>query len=54
MGTSSSFGNMFSAAGASLRLPFLPMTATQILLLNLLYYVSQIPTSGAPSMTTRS
>jgi P-type Mg2+ transporter len=46
MGTSSSFGNMFSAAGASLLLPFLPMTATQILLLNLLYYVSQmtIPT----------
>jgi Mg2+-importing ATPase len=42
MGTSSSFGNMFSAAGASLFLSFLPMSATQILLLNLLYYTSQL------------
>ncbi|MEM4734318.1 MAG: magnesium-translocating P-type ATPase [Candidatus Thorarchaeota archaeon] len=41
MGTSSNFGNMFSVAGASLFLPFLPMTATQILLNNLLYDVSQ-------------
>jgi Mg2+-importing ATPase len=46
MGTSSNFGNMFSAAGASLFLPFLPMTATQILLNNLLYDTSEmtIPT----------
>ena len=46
MGTSSNFGNMFSAAGASLFLPFLPMMPTQILLNNLLYDVSEmtIPT----------
>ena len=46
MGSSSNFGNMFSAAGASLFLPFLPMTPTQILLNNLLYDVSEmtIPT----------
>jgi Mg2+-importing ATPase len=46
MGTSSNFGNMFSAAGASVLLPFLPMTPTQILLNNLLYDVSEmtIPT----------
>jgi len=41
MGLSSNFGNMFSMAGASLILPFLPMTATQILLNNLLYDTSQ-------------
>ena len=48
MGTSSNFGNMFSMAGASLFLPFLPMTATQILLNNLLYDVAQltIPTDN--------
>jgi Mg2+-importing ATPase len=46
MGTSSSFGNMFSVAGASLFLPFLPMLPIQILLNNLLYESSQavIPT----------
>ena len=46
MGTSSNFGNMFSAAGASLFLNFLPMLPTQILLNNLLYDVSEmtIPT----------
>ena len=43
MGTSSNFGNMFSMAGASLVLPFLPMLPTQILLNNLLYDVSEIP-----------
>jgi P-type Mg2+ transporter len=32
MGTSSNFGNMFSAAGASLFLKFLPMLPSQILL----------------------
>jgi len=42
MGTSSNFGNMFSMAGASLFLPFLPMLPTQILLNNLLYDVSQM------------
>lgn len=43
MGTSSNFGNMFSMAGASLILPFLPMLPVQILLNNLLYDVSEIP-----------
>jgi Mg2+-importing ATPase len=43
MGTSSNFGNMFSMAGASLLLPFLPMLPTQILLNNLLYDVSELP-----------
>ena len=42
MGTSSNFGNMFSMAGASLFLPFLPMLATQILLNNFLYDLSQV------------
>jgi Mg2+-importing ATPase len=41
MGVSSNFGNMFSVAGASLFLPFLPMLPTQILLNNLLYDLSQ-------------
>jgi len=42
MGTSSNFGNMFSMAGASLFLPFLPMLPTQILLNNMLYDISEI------------
>ena len=42
MGTSSNFGNMFSMAGASVFLPFLPMLPTQILLNNFLYDMSQI------------
>lgn len=48
MGTSSNFGNMFSAAGASLFLRFLPMLPSQILLNNLLYDVSEmsIPTDN--------
>jgi Mg2+-importing ATPase len=48
MGTSSNFGNMFSVAGGSLFLPFLPMLPTQILLNNLLYDVSEttIPTDN--------
>ncbi len=48
MGTSSNFGNMFSAAGASLFLTFLPMLPSQILLNNLLYDSSQlaIPTDN--------
>ena len=46
MGTSSNFGNMFSAAVASTFLSFLPMLPSQILLNNLLYDTSQmaIPT----------
>jgi Mg2+-importing ATPase len=42
MGTSSNFGNMFSAAAASAVLPFLPMLPSQILLNNLLYDSSQL------------
>jgi Mg2+-importing ATPase len=42
MATSSNFGNMFSMAGASLFLPFLPMLSTQILLNNFLYDSAQI------------
>ncbi len=36
MATSANFGNMFSVAGASLFLPFLPMLPKQILLINFL------------------
>ena len=36
MAASANFGNMFSMAGASLFLPFLPLLPTQILLVNLL------------------
>lgn len=48
MGSSSNFGNMFSVAGASLFLPFLPMLPIQILLNNLLYDLSEstIPTDN--------
>jgi Mg2+-importing ATPase len=48
MAVSSNFGNMFSVAGASLFLNFLPMTATQILFNNLLYDFSEmtIPTDN--------
>lgn len=42
MGTSSNFGNMLSAAGASFFLKFLPMLPGQILLNNGLYDLSQI------------
>jgi len=42
MGTSSNFGNMFSAAGASIFLSFLSMLPSQILLNNLLYDSSQL------------
>ena len=42
MGTSSNFGNMFSMAGASLFLPYLPMLATQILINNFLYDIAQV------------
>ncbi len=43
MGASSNFGNMFSVLGASIFLPFLPMTAIQVLTNNLLYDFSQTP-----------
>jgi Mg2+-importing ATPase len=48
MGTSSNFGNLFSVAGASLFLRFLPMLPIQILLNNLLYDISEstIPTDN--------
>jgi Mg2+-importing ATPase len=48
MGTSSNFGNMFSAAGASIFLPFLPMLPLQILFMNLFYDVANmtIPTDN--------
>jgi len=42
MGISSNFGNMFSAAGASVFLPFVPMLPTQILLNNMLYDISEV------------
>ena len=56
MGTSSNFGNMFSAAGGSLLLNFLPMTPTQILLNNLIYDSGEmtIPTDRVdPEMLQR-
>lgn len=48
MGASSNFGNMFSVLGASIFLPFLPMSAIQVLTNNLLYDFSQttIPTDN--------
>lgn len=42
MGTSSNFGNMFSMAGGTLMLPFLPLLPIQILLNNFLYDLSEI------------
>lgn len=42
MAISSNFGNMFSAAAASMFLPFLPMLPIQILLNNLLYSFAQL------------
>ncbi|MEV6923371.1 magnesium-translocating P-type ATPase [Dactylosporangium sp. NPDC051485] len=42
MATSSNFGNMFSAAGASAFLAFLPMLPSQLLLNNLVYDLTQI------------
>jgi Mg2+-importing ATPase len=55
MGTSSNFGNMFSAAAASTFLPFLPMLPSQILLNNLLYDASQlaIPTDNVDEEQVR-
>jgi len=42
MGTSSNFGNMFSASAASVFLPFLPMLPMQLLFMNLLYNFSNL------------
>lgn len=42
MGASSNLGNMISVTGASLFLPFLPMTPLQVLLNNFLYDLSQV------------
>ncbi len=39
---SSNFGNVFSLLGASILFPFLPMLPLQILILNLIYDISQI------------
>lgn len=46
MATSANFGNMFSMAGASLFLPFLPLLPEQILLANLL---TDIPAMAIPT-----
>lgn len=56
MGTSSNFGNMFSMAGASFFLPFLPMLPTQILLNNFLYDLAQvtIPTDNVDETYVRT
>ena len=55
MGTSSNFGNMFSAAAASIFLPFLPMLPMQILFMNLLYDVANItlPTDNVDEEYTK-
>jgi Mg2+-importing ATPase len=55
MGTSSNFGNMFSAAGASIFLPFLPMLPMQILFMNLFYDVANmaLPTDNVDEEYTR-
>ncbi|HSQ05791.1 MAG TPA: HAD-IC family P-type ATPase, partial [Burkholderiales bacterium] len=42
MGTSSNFGNMFSMAGATLIVPYLPLLPVQVLLNNLLYDLSEL------------
>ena len=46
MATSANFGNMFSMAGASLFLPFLPMLPKQILLTNLLTDLPEMTIAG--------
>jgi Mg2+-importing ATPase len=56
MASSSNFGNMFSAAGASLIVPYLPMLPSQILLNNLLYDTGQfaIPSDNVdPELVAR-
>ncbi len=46
MATSANFGNMFSMAGASLLLPFLPMLPKQILLINFLTDLPEMTIAG--------
>ena len=46
MATSANFGNMFSVAGASLFLPFLPMLPKQILLLNFMTDLPEMTIAG--------
>lgn len=46
MAVSANFGNMFSVAGASLFLPFLPMLPKQILLINFLTDLPEITIAG--------
>jgi Mg2+-importing ATPase len=46
MATSANFGNMFSMAGASLFLPFLPLLPKQILLTNLLTDFPEMTIAG--------
>ena len=46
MATSANFGNMFSMAGASLLLPFLPMLPKQILLINFLTDLPEMMIAG--------
>jgi len=55
MGTSSNFGNMLSAAVASVFLPFLPMLPMQILFMNLLYDVANftLPTDAVDEEYTK-
>jgi Mg2+-importing ATPase len=56
MGTSSNFGNMFSAAAASVFLPFEPMMASQIIFMNLLYDISNmtLPTDNVDDEYVKS
>ncbi|MEI7986842.1 MAG: magnesium-translocating P-type ATPase [Armatimonadota bacterium] len=46
MATSANFGNMFSLAGASLLIPFLPLLAKQVLLTNLLTDFPEMTIAG--------
>lgn len=46
MATSANFGNMFSLAGASLLVPFLPLLAKQVLLTNLLTDFPEMTIAG--------
>lgn len=49
--TSANFGNMFSVAGASLVLPFLPLLPKQILLIN---FLTDLPAMTLPSDTVET
>jgi Mg2+-importing ATPase len=55
MGTSSNFGNMFSASAGSVFLPFLPMLPMQILFMNLLYNLANLtlPTDNVDKEYTK-